>query len=53
MIDPIPLSPAAERRIRSVVRHEARRARLAAAEAVVHGGFALGAVLWALAIVTG
>lgn len=47
-LEPIPLSAEAERRIRAVVRAEARRVRLATAEAVVHGGFALGAVLWAL-----
>lgn len=50
-IEPIPLRPAAEQRIRAVVRHEARRARLALAEAALHGGFALGAVVWALSAV--
>lgn len=53
MIDPIPLPPEAERRIRAVLRAEARRVRLAGAEAAVHGGFALGAVLWALLVVLG
>ena len=52
-LEPIPLAPDAERRIRAVVRHEARRARLAMAEAALHGAFALGAVLWALAAVVG
>ncbi|MFZ5482365.1 MAG: hypothetical protein ACOZNI_36725 [Myxococcota bacterium] len=53
MIDPIPLRPDAERRVREVVRHEARLARLPLAEAALHGGFALGAVVWALAAVFG
>ncbi len=53
MIDPIPLAPDAERRIRAVVRNEARLARVALAEAALHGGFALGAVVWALAAVFG
>lgn len=53
MIDPIPLSPEADRRIRAVVRAEARRARLALAEAALHGTFALGAVLWAVTAVFG
>ncbi len=52
-LEPIPLAPDAERRIRGVIRHEARRARLAMAEAALHGTFALGAVLWALAAVVG
>lgn len=53
LIEPIPLSPDAERRIRAVVRAEARRARLLLAEAALHGGFALGAVVWALGAVFG
>ena len=53
MIEPVPLAPAVDRRIRSVVRHEARRARLALAEAAVHGGFAIGAVVWAVVAVLG
>lgn len=53
LIGPIPLPPAAERRIRAVVRAEARRTRRLAAEAALHGGFALGAVVWALAAVFG
>lgn len=53
MMDPIPLSPEADRRIRAVVRNEARRARLALAEAALHGGFAFAAVVWALSAVFG
>jgi hypothetical protein len=52
-LHPIPLRPEAERRIRGVVRAEARRARVALAEAALHGGFAVGAVIWALAAVLG
>ncbi len=52
-LEPIPLAPEAERRIRTAIRHEARRARLALAEAALHGTFALGAVVWALAAVAG
>lgn len=52
-LNPIPLRPEAERRIRGVVRAEARRARLALAEAALHGTFAVGAVVWALAAVLG
>ncbi|MDP2309890.1 MAG: hypothetical protein Q8P18_27980 [Pseudomonadota bacterium] len=52
-LDPVPLAPEAERRIRSVIRHEARSARLALAEAALHGGFALAAVVWAVAAVLG
>lgn len=48
---PLPLRPDADRRIRAAVRAEARRARVALAEAALHGGFALGAVLWALSAV--
>lgn len=50
-LPPLPLRPEAEPRIRAVVRAEARRARVALAEAALHGGFALGAVIWALAAV--
>lgn len=53
MIEPIPLAPDAERRIRAVVRHEARRVRLALAEAALHGTFALAAVVWAIGVVAG
>lgn len=53
MIEPIPLSPEANRRIRRVVRHEARRTRMALAEAALHGGFALGTAVWALMAVFG
>jgi hypothetical protein len=53
VIEPVPLSPEAERRIRAVVRAEARRVRVTVAEAALHGGFALGAVIWALAAVFG
>jgi len=52
-LEPIPLRAAAEVRIRAVVRQEARRTRLALAEAALHGGFALGAIVWALAAVMG
>ena len=52
-LEPIPLSPDADRRIRAAVRTEARRVRLALAEAALHGTFALGAVIWALAAVAG
>lgn len=51
MIDPIPLSPTSEARIRAVVRQEARRVRLAMAEAALHGTFALAAVVWAIGAV--
>lgn len=53
MMEPIPLSPQADRRIRGVVRDEARRARLAVAEVALHGGFAFAAVVWALSAVFG
>lgn len=36
-------------RIRIRTRAEARRVRLAAAEAAVHGAFAIGALAWAAA----
>ncbi len=52
-LGPIPLAPDAERRIRAVVRHEARVARLALAEAALHGGFALATVVWAVSAVFG
>lgn len=50
-LQPLPLAPDAERRIRGVVRHEARAARLAAAELALHGGFALAATIWAFFVV--
>jgi hypothetical protein len=52
-LDPVPLRPEAERRIRAAVRAEARRVRVSLAEAALHGGFAIGAVAWALSAVLG
>ncbi len=46
------LPPAAvHARIRDAVRAEARRARIRVAEGVLHAGFALGALAWAVAAV--
>jgi hypothetical protein len=53
MMPPIPLRPDAERRIRAVVRHEARLARLALAEAALHGGFSIAAIVWVWLTVAG
>lgn len=47
----LPLSAAATLRLRQRVRQEARRVRVSLTEAALHGGFALGAVAWALAAV--
>jgi hypothetical protein len=52
-LPPIPLASAADVRIRAVVREEARRARIRAAELALHGGFAIGAVIWAFLTVVG
>lgn len=52
-LEPIPIASTADRRIRAVLHAEARRMRIAMAEAAVHTTFALGAVVWALAAVTG
>lgn len=53
-LPPIPLDDAAAARIRAVVRHTAREARLRAAETALHGGFALAAALWSFwAVVAG
>lgn len=46
-LPPVPLSDDALQRIRARTRQEARRIRVAAAEAALHGGFALGALVWA------
>ena len=43
----LPLSDGAAVRIRAAMHREARRARLRAAEAALHGGFALAAAAWA------
>ncbi len=48
-LPPIALSEGAMQRIRTRTRAEARRVRLAAAEAAVHGAFAIGALAWAAA----
>jgi hypothetical protein len=48
-----PLSPEARVRLRARVREEARRVRVGLAEASLHAGFALGAVVWAVAAVWG
>lgn len=48
-----PMSPSTTLRIRQRVRDEARRMRVSLAEAALHGGFALGAVVWAVAAALG
>lgn len=48
-LPPIALSEGAMQRIRIRTRAEARRVRVAAAEAAVHGAFAIGALAWAAA----
>lgn len=53
-LPPIPLDAPAAARVRAVVRHEARQARLRMAEAALHGGFAIAATIWAfLAVFSG
>lgn len=52
-LPPRPLSPQSTFRIRQRVRDEARRLRVSIAEAALHGGFALGAVVWAVAAAVG
>ena len=47
-LEPIPLSPDAEQRIRSRIRAEARRGRETLVEATLHGGFAVAAAVWAV-----
>lgn len=49
----LPLPPEARVRLRARVREEARRVRVGLAEASLHAGFALGAVVWAVAAVWG
>lgn len=44
-----PLAPEVTLRIRQRVREEARRVRVSLAEAALHTGFAVGAVVWAMA----
>ena len=48
-----PMSPESTLRIRQRVRNEARRLRVSLAEAALHGGFAVGAVVWAVAAALG
>ena len=49
----VPLAPEARVRLRARVREEARRMRVGLAEVGLHAGFALGAMVWAVAAVWG
>lgn len=48
-LGPLPLAPEAERRIRARVAVEVERRRGELLEGALYGGFALAAVVWAIA----